>query len=207
MTSADEREEGHAADANSEPWTQVDADAVSESLNHLIETAAEQGRDGKLVSALLTTLTAFIAERGTDVLAPPDPEDPRRRLRPEFRERIDAVVDSLSDDETAAFLGIGTRQVRRRAHGGALYFFTVGKRRRYPAWQFDELLGVLPGLRDIVRAIPEDWTPERAQRFMAGLDAELKIAGKPIAPRTWLVVGLDPMEIVDLIQEDAERDA
>ena len=206
MTSADEREE-HAPGAASEPWTQVDADTVSKSLDHVIETAAEQGRDWKLVSALLTTMTAFIAERGADVLAPPDPEDPRRRLRPEFRERIDAVVDSLSDDETAAFLGIGTRQVRRRAHGGALYFFTVGKRRRYPAWQFDELLGVLPGLRDIVQAIPEDWTPERAQRFMAGLDAELKIADKPIAPRTWLVVGLDPTEIVDLIQEDAERDA
>lgn len=205
MTSAGEREE-HAAGAKSQPWTQVDADTVSKSLNHLIETAAEQGRDGKLVSALLTTMTAFIAERGADILAPPDPEDSRRRLRPEFRARIDAVVDSLSDDETAAFLDIGTRQVRRRAHEGALYFFTVGKRRRYPAWQFDELLGVLPGLRDILRAIPEDWTPERLQQFMAGFDAGLTIAGKPIAPRTWLVVGLDPMEIVDLIREDTERD-
>ncbi|MDR6144106.1 hypothetical protein QE375_003660 [Microbacterium foliorum] len=204
MTSADECED-HAAGAESESWTQVDADTFSRSLNHLVETAADQGRDGKLVSALLTTMTAFIAERGADVLAPPDPDDPGRRLRPEFRARIEAVVDSLSDDETAAFLEIGTRQVRRRAHEGALYFFTVGKRRRYPAWQFDELLGVLPGLRDILRAVPEDWTPERLQRFMAGFDAGLTIAGKPIEPRTWLVFGLDPMEIVDLIREDTER--
>ncbi|MEV7608526.1 helix-turn-helix domain-containing protein [Microbacterium sp. NPDC089320] len=201
MTSADE----HAASAESEPWTQADADTVSESLNLLIETAAEQGRDAKLVSALLTTMTAFIADRGADVLAPPDPDHPERRLRPEFRARIDAVVDSLSDDETAAFLGIGVRQVRRRAHEGALYFFTVGKRRRYPAWQFDELLGVLPGLRDILRAIPEDWTPERAQLFMSGVGAELRIADEPIAPRTWLVVGLDPMEIVNLIREGTEQ--
>lgn len=204
MTSADEREEP-APGAASEPWTQVDADTVSKSLDHLVETAAEQGRDWKLVSALLTTMTAFIAERGADVLAPSDPEDPSRRLRPEFRARIEAVVDSLSDDETAAFLEIGTRQVRRRAHEGALYFFTVGKRRRYPAWQFDELFGVLPGLRDILRAVPEDWTPERLQRFMAGFDAALTIAGKPIEPRTWLVVGLDPMEIVNLIRGDTER--
>ncbi|MEV4737570.1 helix-turn-helix domain-containing protein [Microbacterium sp. LWO14-1.2] len=201
MTSAVE----HAAGAGSEPWTQADADTVSESLNLLIETAAQQGRDGKLVSALLTTMTAFIADRGADVLAPPDPEDPGRRLRPEFRARIDAIVDSLSDDETAAFLGIGVRQVRRRAHQGALYFFTVGKRRRYPAWQFDELLGVLPGIRDILRAIPEDWTPERAQLFMSGVGAELTIADKPISPRTWLIVGLDPMEIVNLIREGTEE--
>lgn len=203
MTSADEREE-HAADAGSEPWTQVDADTISKSLNHLIETAAEQGRDGKLVSALLTVMTAFLAERGADVLAPPDPKDSGRRLRPELRARIDAVVDSLSDDETAAFLGVGTRQVRRRARERALYFFTVGRRRRYPSWQFDEALGVLPGLRDILRAIPDDWTPERAQHFMAGLDTDLKIADKPIAPRTWLVVGLDPAQIVDLIREGTE---
>lgn len=202
MTSADE----HAAGAESEPWTQVDADTVSESLNLLIETAAEQGRDGKLVSALLTTMTAFIADRGADVLAPPDSEDSGRRLRPEFRARIDAVVDSLSDDETAAFLGIGTRQVRRRAHDGGLYFFTVGKRRRYPAWQFDELLGVLPGLRDILRVIPDNWAPERTGRFMSGLETELRIADKPISPRTWLVVGLDPMEIVNLVPEGTEPD-
>lgn len=204
MTSASEPHE-HAARAESEPWTQVDADTVSRSLSQLIETVAEQGRDGKLVSALLTTMTAFIADRGADVFAPPDPEDSGRRLRPEFRARIDAVVNSLSDDETAAFLGIGVRHVRRRAHEGALYFFTVGKRRRYPVWQFDELLGVLPGLRDILRAIPEDWTPERIQLFMSGFGAELKIADKPIAPRTWLVVGLDPTEIVILIREGTEQ--
>lgn len=204
MTSADEPQQV-AGGMESEPWTQVDADTVSESLNLLFETAAEQGRDGKLVSALLTTMTAFIADRGADVLAPPDPEDSERRLRPEFRARIDAVVDSLSDDETAAFLGIGTRQVRRRAHDGGLYFFTVGKRRRYAAWQFDEPLGVVPGLRDILRAIPEDWTPERVQLFMSGFGAELRIADKPIAPRTWLAVGLDPVEIINLIRECTEQ--
>ncbi|MGW9269049.1 helix-turn-helix domain-containing protein [Microbacterium sp. NPDC055599] len=205
MTSADERPQ-HAADMESEPWSQVDVDTVSESINTLIETAAAQRRDAKLISALLTTLTTFITERGADVLAPADLEDMTRQLRPAYRARIEAVVDSLSDDETAAFLGIGTRQVRRRAHDGDLYFFTIGTRRRYPAWQFDEELGVLPGLREVVRTMPREWTPERAHDFMTGLETELKIADKPIAPRIWLIVGMDPEEIINLVREDASPD-
>lgn len=201
MTSADEPE-APGTSTEPEPWTPVDAETVLNSVHRLIETAAKQGRDGKLVSALLTTMTAFIADGGADVLAPPDAEGSRRRLRPAYRARIEAVVDSLSDDEAAAFLGIGTRQVRRRAHQGALYFFTVGWRRRYPAWQFHERLGVLPGLKKVLGAIPEEWTPERAQYFMTSFETGLKIADEPIEPRTWLILGLGPSEVADLIRED-----
>lgn len=205
MTSGGEPQ-NYDGDGAPAQWTPVDAETVSNSLQLLIETAAEQGRDWKLIDALLITLTAFIADRGADVLAPCDPKDPRRRLRPEYRARIDAVIDSLSDDEAACVLGIGTRQVRRRAHERALYYFAVGKRRRYPAWQFDERLGIVPGLREVAQAIPKDWPGEQAQRFMTTLEAALELRGEPITPRTWLIVGLDPMRIAQLVREKAKKD-
>lgn len=187
-------------------WTPVDAETVSRSLQALIETAAEQGRDYKLIDAIFLTLTAFIAESGEDVLAPSDSASSTRRLRPRYRARIEAVIDSLSDDEVSDFLSIGTRQVRRLAQMNELYCFVVGKRRRYPAWQFDEHLGVLPGLRDVVQEIPKDWSPERVRSFLTTLKTGLKVHGESIAPRTWLIVGLDPVRISKLMQDEAETD-
>ena len=205
MTSAVEPK-NYDGDGAPAEWTPADAETVSRSLQLLIETAAEQGRDWKLIDALLITLTAFIADRGTDVLAPCGPKDPRRRLRPEYRAQIDAVVDSLSDDEAACVLGIGARQVRRRAHDRTLYCFAVGKKRRYPAWQFDERLGVVPGLREVAQAIPKDWPGEQAQRFMTTLEAALELHGEPVTPRTWLIVGLDPTRVAELVREEARKD-
>lgn len=205
MTSED-RSDDSSHEAERSSWTPVDAETVSRSLQALIKTAAEQGRDYKLIDAIFLTLTAVIAESGEDVLASYDSTSSMRRLRPEYRARIEAVIDSLSDDEVADFLSIGTRQVRRRAQMNELYFFVVGKRRRYPAWQFDERLGTLPGLRGVVQEIPTDWGPERVRSFMTTLAPGLKVRGEPITPQTWLIVGLDPLRIAELIQDEAETD-
>lgn len=203
MTSACESEENES-DTQSERGSPVDVEIALHALQQLLEAAEENGRDWKLIDALLITLTSIL-EEGPDVLAPSGPKEPRRRLRPEYKAQVQVVVDSLSDDETAHFLGVGPRQVRRRAHEGALYYFRVGKRRRYPAWQFDERLGVLPGLPRLIRTIPGEWSPERAHRFMTGLETDLKIAGEPIAPRTWLMAGLDPSDIIDLLRTEGEQ--
>ncbi|MGF9660212.1 hypothetical protein AAIH18_22535, partial [Pantoea agglomerans] len=113
--------EARSADNNQverSSWTPVDAETVSRSLQGLIETAAEQGRDYKLIDAIFLTLTAFIAESGEDILAPSDSASSTRRLRPRYRARIEAVIDSLSDDEVSDFLSIGTRQVRAQRESG-----------------------------------------------------------------------------------------
>lgn len=109
MTS-DGNQQSRADDSARESPAPHDAESVSKSLQLLDDAATEQGRDWKLIDALLVTLAAFPAGSRVDVLAPHDPRDPTRRLRPEFRARMDAVADSLSDDEAALFLGVGTRQ-------------------------------------------------------------------------------------------------
>lgn len=179
---------------------------LESSLQGLFDAAVEHGRDWKLIDALLITMTEMVSERGEDVLTPISTERPERRLRPEFRARIEAVVDSLSDDEAADFLGVGTRQLRRRAQSGGLCFFPVGNRRRYPAWQFDERLGLLPNVNEVIAAIPATWSPHRTNAFMSTLEAGLTIRGEPITPRTWLAIRLGPAAVIEVIQNDERTD-
>lgn len=207
MTSTKKRLQSKAGrDAGSELDQGAERHDLENSLQRLFDVAAEQGRDWKLIDALLVTMTEMVSERGEDVLTPITADRPERRLRPEFRARIEAVVDSLSDDEAADFLGVGTRQLRRRAQDGGLYFFPVGKRRRYPAWQFDQRLGLLPNLSHVIAAIPTTWPPQMTNAFMTTLEAGLKVQGKCITPRTWLAIGLDPVAVVETIRNDDEND-
>lgn len=54
----------------------------------------------------------------------------------DFRKCITPVIESWSDDEAADLLGIGVRQLRRRAQRGTLSYFRVHGKRRYPWGQF-----------------------------------------------------------------------
>ncbi|ROR83246.1 hypothetical protein SAMN06295974_1308 [Plantibacter flavus] len=184
---------------------------------HLIETAQSHGRDWKLVAAVLAVLTTFVAETTPEELAvrlPPKltgghpgadgaPSARSRRTRSfplskQQKDRLRAVIDSLSDDEAAHFLGVGVQQVRRRASAGQLYAFTVGGKKRYPLWQFADRSRTLPGLRETIRAIPSSWSPERVQRFMT-LKQGPKLDGKRVSPVTWLLRGGDPERLANIL--------
>jgi hypothetical protein len=172
----------------------------------------------KLVSALLRIMADFLTERGADatitvrtdtnVPTPGSREEkrnaagevhPQASISPILRSRLHAVIDSLSDDETARALRIGTRQVRRRALAGGLYFFEVGRKRRYPCWQFIGDYGVLPGLQVITPLLPQDWTPETVDAFMTTEHPRLVVRGVPSSPGEWLAHSGDPSIVSRLL--------
>jgi excisionase family DNA binding protein len=193
---------------------------VAKALEGLIRAAQLRGRDMKLVIALLRTMAEFVAD-GNDVVSgsnalavaakdldrdDPQPSsivDPNRSLTisPALKALLSAVIDSLSDDEAARYLSIGVRQVRRRALDGSLYFFRVGRKRRYPRWQFADDRYVLPGLPAVARALPRDWSPERAQAFMENQDPRLRLRGTSRSPVEWLRSGGDASRIAELIAD------
>ncbi len=181
--------------------TPTEVESTKAALERLIGTAAAHGRDWKLVKSLVLTIAGFISEKGADVLFEASPAHPAGRMRPEYRAQVEAIIDSFSDDETAYFLDVGLRQVRRLAQNKQLHFFKIGRFRRYPTWQFDERTGLLPGLHDVVAAIPPAWEPQRTYVFMATHEAGLTIHGEPISPHTWLAIGLDAAPVVNLIEE------
>lgn len=121
-------------------------------------------------------------------------------MPPQLKARLEAVVDSLSDDEAAWFLGISVRQVRRRRSKGQLYFFEVGRKKRYPLWQFTDHRTVLPGLREVVAATPPGLPPERMQRLMTMARASLRIDERRSDPVSWLLNGGDPQMVVRLLR-------
>jgi hypothetical protein len=185
-----------------------DLQRVVAAFEHLVQVVIDTNRDGKLIAALLHTMVEFVQERGADVLVPNEqsPDDTpapaqrtassrikrRGRLRPEYRLRIEAIIDSWSDDETADFLQIGARHVRRRAQQGTLYFFLVGRRRRFPIWQFENYNRVLPGAALVGRGLPPEWAPERVYVFMTALNRDLGSR----APIQWLLMNRPPETII-----------
>lgn len=199
---------------------EVDRDLVLDGLKRLVEAASGQGRDWKLVAAAVQTITDFLLEFREQVYEDEDEEKTgsarehaversqpaatrgdgwRRQLSAVLRSRVRAVVDSLSDDETASVMSVGLRQVRRRAQASDLYYFTVGGKRRYPMWQFDWRGKLVPGMRDVTPAIPEDWSPERTLSFMTTFESGLNIHGEPLTPAEWVCIGCDPLQVVELM--------
>lgn len=191
-----------------------ETESVLESFKCLVQVASEAGRDWKLIDALLHTMVELVLETSGDALNPPGmpaaepsvssesasaqpvaPDPPRRRLRAEYRLRLDAVIDSWSDDETAEFLTIGLRQVRRRAQQGSLYYFLVNGKRRYPVWQFDSVYGVVRGIEVLGPAFPESWRPDRVYEFMTDLSPELG----SLSPTQWLLANRDPRRLAALL--------
>ena len=199
-----------------DPVSHEDFDSVLDEFRRLVQVAADTGRDWKLIDALLRTIVQLVRETGGDVFdasemqaserraksgeepSPADEADePRRRLRPQFRLRLESVIDSWSDDETADYLMIGQRQVQRRARKGELYFFLVDRKRRYPVWQFDRFCGVLGGVAEVGRAIPESWSHERVYEFMTTRSTVLKL----VTPAQWLLMKEDPEYIIEAITQ------
>lgn len=199
--------------------TQEKVDSLIEAFRRLVQAAADTGRDWKLVDALLRTMIELVLQTQGDLFLPAEtpapetsattkaavppvetPPDPRLRLRPEYRLRLEAVIDSWSDDETADFLMIGARQVRRRAQQGTLYYFVVNRKRRYPAWQFDRFCSVLDGVAQVGRALPGSWSAARVYTFMTTQTPALKL----VTPVQWMLLKRDPSSIVAAIANSYE---
>jgi len=171
--------------------------AVDEALDGLVRAALSGGRDLKLVSAMLRTVSNFLLEHGADAAVggssernggEPDHHD-EMAASPALRSRLRAVIRSLSDDETGRLLAVGARQVQRRARSGSLYFFQVSQKRRFPCWQFLSTFAVPPGLRLVAQVLPRDWPPEAVDAFMTTKHPQLLIGGVPHSPVQWLVNG------------------
>jgi hypothetical protein len=177
---------------------------VSTLLRGMADFLVEHGAGATIIESADTTVGA---RHGHDEAAKnaTDADHPRASISPALRSRLHTVIDSLSDDETARVLAIGARQVRRRALTGALYFFQVGRRRRYPCWQFIGDYRVLPGLHDVTRLVPKDWPPETVDAFMSTRHPHLLLRGVPSSPVAWLAHGGDP-SVVSRLLSSAARD-
>ena len=97
---------------------------------------------------------------------------------------------SLTTAEAARYLKVDVSRIRQRLRERSLYGIDYDGERRLPRFQF-ERKHVLPGLREVISALPEALNPlDVAEWFLApNPDLELEDEDAPLSPREWLLRG------------------
>jgi hypothetical protein len=105
----------------------------------------------------------------------------------------------LTTNEAAARMGTAAANVRRAATHGDLYVAgrTRNRQHVFPVWQFGPNGEPLPGLREILAALPTDLHPLDVAHFMTNRQEALGDR----SPVDWLVEGGDVALVVRLADE------
>ena len=108
---------------------------------------------------------------------------------------------SLTTAEAARFLKVDVSRIRQRLRERSLYGIEYDGERRLPRFQF-ERKQVLPGLREVISALPEPLNPlDVAEWFLSpNPDLELQKEDAPLSPREWLLRGESVEAVVKLAQ-------
>lgn len=112
----------------------------------------------------------------------------------------DVQSESLNTQQVAEMLGMAPPNVRRAVTEGALYSVKTspGSHHWFPEWQFPHRR-ILPGLREVISALPRDYHPIEVESFMTEASDELR----GMSPVIWLANGGDVAEVVALADERA----
>jgi hypothetical protein len=123
---------------------------------------------------------------------------------PLFRSVVDymALIEtSSSASEAAKNLKVDVSRIRQRIRERSLFSLEYEGEYRLPLFQF-ERRQVLPGLRDVLAALPEELNPlDVAQWFLSpniDLESELGYGKSHPSPRDWLIRGEPVGRVVEL---------
>jgi hypothetical protein len=127
---------------------------------------------------------------------------PQRGDEPDARARAVAEQAVLHDSaltvgEAAGTLGVDTSRIRHRLLAGRLMGWKDRGGWRLPAWQFTGH-GVLPGLEQVIAALPADQPSLVVAAFMTTPQDDLLAGADPVTPCDWLQAGGDPERVVRL---------
>jgi hypothetical protein len=108
---------------------------------------------------------------------------------------------SLTTADAARYLKVDVSRVRQRLRERSLYGIEYDGERRLPRFQF-ERKQVLPGLREVISALPEGLNPlDVAEWFLSpNPDLELEKQDAPASPRDWLLKGGNVAAVVKLAE-------
>lgn len=142
--------------------------------------------------------TAYLTEYGgPDLERDVDEREPRdlhqRRALTAARTLSDTVRSALTLDQAANLLQVSRSRLSHRISAGTLWAFTVQGRRWLPRWQFTADGHTLPGLPQIVAAIPDSLHPLAVESFMTTRRQDFDDR----SPVEWLTSGGAPAVIAD----------
>lgn len=110
-------------------------------------------------------------------------------------ERTNLLAASVTLTEVAQLLGEPVASVVTRTAEGGLVRFSLESHDRYPLWQFHDGKP-LPGLSEVVAALPPTWRPRKVMAVMAAPAETLD--GK--TPPQWLAGAGDPIAVEHMLE-------
>jgi len=115
------------------------------------------------------------------------------------------LEESLSATQAAKLLGVDVSRIRQRLRERSLFGLEQEGAWRLPRFQF-ERRRVIPGLAQVLKALPEDLFPLDVVDWFALPDADLQLTSDaaPLSPREWLLSGR-PAEPVLVLARDLTR--
>jgi hypothetical protein len=119
----------------------------------------------------------------------------------ERRTRQEGIDASLTTEAVAIRLGVDFADVETRRARGDLFAFVADGETRYPTWQFtdDPQKPVLPGIAQLLPALPDDWHPAGILAFMTTAKSSLRMGDEQVTPQQWLLRGGDPRTLTGIL--------
>ncbi len=108
---------------------------------------------------------------------------------------------SLTTSQAAEYLQVDVSRIRQRLRERSLFGIEYDGERRLPRFQF-ERKQVVPGLREVIGALPENLNPLDVAEWFLSPNPDLEIAERelPLSPRDWLLRGNPVTAVVTLAQ-------
>ena len=200
-TCSSQRYGSSAADAGGEPVAAMGAEAPGAAPG---AGALSAGEVAALESVGLTT-APFVAEPDPRGGHPrgghPRGEHPRGGHPPDGDPLVQSVADymalletSYTTSEASKHLKVDVSRVRQRLREGSLFGVEYDGERRLPRFQF-ERRQVLPGLREVMAALPAGLNPLDVAQWFLAPNPDLEAGQENLSPREWLLRG-EPVEAV-----------
>jgi len=134
----------------------------------------------------------------TDTCARGAEHDP---LKQSIADYMALLETSYTTSEAAKYLGVDASRIRQRLREHSLFGIDYDGEKRLPRFQF-ERKQVLPGIREVIAALPADLNPlDVAEWFLSpNPDLEINAQEMPLSPREWLLKGHAVEAVVKLAQ-------
>jgi hypothetical protein len=104
---------------------------------------------------------------------------------------------SFTTSEAADLLQVDVSRIRQRLRERSLFGIEYDGERRLPRFQFERHL-VLPGLREVLAALPEALNPVDVAEWFLSPNPDLELGTAAMSPREWLMRGESVAAVVAL---------
>ena len=177
----------------------IDEDATrlfEEARRHLLKNEPLRAESGESAARTLSAGELGALKAVGLAAAPFDEGSARDPLTRSITDYMALLETSYSTSQAARYLKVDASRVRQRLRENSLFGIDYDGEKRLPRFQF-ERGKVIPGLREVLAALPEGLNPlDVAEWFLSpNPDLEVEDDKNPLSPRNWLLCGA-PVEAV-----------